>query len=168
MKALQEVDWRILRWASKRGLAWAFELRAGSDVVALLRRQANSSTTAETADGYWMIVRSKLPGRPVRVFMAESNMEVAVITPKLMQDVTLTLSGDLRNRTLDWQRSIGPIRTEWAFIDSSKQRLLRFAPDSWHSSAQDHTGQVTLADTTRDIPELSLLAVLGIYLIESS
>lgn len=160
MRSIREVAEQPLRWSQPSALKREYELHAGDDVVATLRWQKTfgSLALAETAGGSWTFKRSGFLRPKVTVRMLGSEMEVGVFKPGWGGEGTLRFS---EGPCYEWQNT-SFWRSEWAFANDAGESLVHFKPEPafFKQSAEVKVELCAVA-----LPELSLLTVLGWYLM---
>jgi hypothetical protein len=166
MRSIREVAERPLRWTQPSALSREYELRDGDEVLATLRWQKTfgSLALAESADGAWSFKRSGFLGPKVTVRVPGSETEVGVFKPGWRGEGTLRLSN---GRGYQWVNT-SFWHSEWAFADEAGEPLIRFKPE-FDSTAVPlfftHAAAVKLEPSALSVPDLSLLTVLGWYLM---
>jgi hypothetical protein len=160
MKAIREVAEQALRWTQSSALAREFELRAGEEVVGTLRWQKafGSLALAEAADGAWTFKRAGFLCPRVTVRLPGSEMEVAEFKPGWAGEGTLRLAD---GRSYQWQKT-SFWRSEWAFAGEVGTALVHFKPEF---AFFKHAAEVRVEPAAVAVPDLSLLALLGWYLM---
>ena len=158
MRSLREVAAQPLGWSQPSLLKRQYELRAGDEVIATLRQKGfGSLALAETAGGSWTLKRSGFL-RPKVSVRSESETEMAVFKPAWCGTGTLRLAD---GACYHWQNT-SFWRSAWAFADEAGNPLVHFKPEAalWKRSAE-----MKVEAGARALPDLSLLAVLGWYLM---
>jgi hypothetical protein len=160
MSAIREVADQVLRWTQPTLFAREFELHAGDEVVGTLRWQKTfgSLALAEAADGAWTFKRSGFLRPRVTVRLPGSEPEVAVLEPGWRGEGSLVCSDGRWHR---WQ-NISFWRSEWAFADDVGETLVHFAPEF---AFLGHAAEVKFGPRAASVPDLSLLTLLGWYLM---
>jgi hypothetical protein len=159
VRKLADVAAEELLWVQPSVRKQAYELRAGTDVVATLTWQRGSLADAEADDHHWTFKRAGFWQPRVTVRVAGSDTDVAIFRPAWMGGGTLELAGgkvlrfsaaNFWHSQWNWQEP----RTESALVHfKSQQGLLKTG------------GRVEITPTARTIPELPLLVLLGWYLL---
>lgn len=157
METIHRIANKTLSWvqvgSSKRG----FELRGDGNVFGSLKWQKRFGSLAEavTADGEWTFKRSGFLHPHVTARNANSDQDIAVFKPGWTGTGTLELTTGLK---LAWVNK-NFLHSAWAFIDQNKEDVLRF---------QSRPGLMKLnvqVEIPKDLPEVPLLACLGMYLL---
>jgi hypothetical protein len=160
MKTILNIGQQELTWAQPRKHKREYELRAGTEVVATLRWQNRHSQVAagEAAQGRWTFERLGFLHPHVEARQDQSDLELARFQPHWRGGGTLEFPDgrrfDLRPTSF-WN-------AEWAWTTTNNDLLLRITRES---RRVQHKGYVDLLPTASDIPELSLLILLGWYLV---
>jgi hypothetical protein len=147
-----------IEWKRSESGERTYELKAGRDVLATLRRESWLGTIATaTAGAYaWTFRRAGMFRGRVIVRSLRSELGDATFQPGW------TGAGDVifeSGRTFSWRRP-GMLSPEWAFTDEVKRRLMLFTPGLTGSRADVH-----LSPLGARAPEAPLLAALGWYLV---
>ena len=149
-------------WLWTRPKVWRrrYELRAGSDLLAVLESRATlrSDTSVETATGRWRMRHEGLLRGRVRVVHEGHAGDAALFRPRWFGagEVT-TARGDI----LHWQRADFWGR-RWRMVDSGGLARVTFsrAPAFFSLDVRVEVGAHAHAD-----PELEPLVLLGFYLL---
>jgi hypothetical protein len=160
MRPIRDVAGLVLRWVQPSAFKREYELRAGDEVLATLRWQKTfgSLALAASADGTWSFKRSGFLNPKVTVRVPGSEADVAVLKPGWRGEGTLELSA---GRRYPW-RNASFWRSEWAFTDEAGEALVQFKPEF---AFFKHAAEVTVDPRAAPLPDLSLLALLGWYLM---
>jgi hypothetical protein len=166
MKVIREVTDRPLQWTQPALLKREYELHAGDEVVATLRWQKTfgSLALAETAEGAWTFKRSGFLRPKVTVRVPGSESETAVFNPSWGGEGTLRFSD---GRCYLWQHA-SFWRSEWVFANEAGEPLAHFKATLEASAAVvfcKHAAEVKFEPRAAAVPDLSLLTVLGWYLM---
>lgn len=159
MHPIGEVAAHELVWVRTGARTRAYELRAQDDVVATLRWQKGAVAEAATADGRWTFKRQGFWHPRVTVRALGSETDLAVFRASWTGSGILELPAE---RTFRWS-AVNFWRSQWAWHDVGGQPLALFK-----SSGHGRTpagGRVAIAPAAASIPELSLLLLLGWYLM---
>jgi hypothetical protein len=157
---MRELVGRALHWMQPSVLKREFELLCGNEVVGTLRWQKafGSLALAEGADGAWTFKRSGFLRPKVTVRPAGSETEAAVFKPSWGGEGTLSFSD---GRCYQWHHT-SFWHSEWAFTNEAGEPLVHFKPDF---ALFKHAAEVTLEPSAVSVPDLSLLTLLGWYLM---
>ena len=157
MRPLSEVASQELVWVQPAALKRGHELRAGDEVVATLVFQRGSLADAVAADGHWTFKRQGFWHPRVTVRVVGTDTDLAVFRPRWMGGGTLDLpSGkgiDLSPANL-WQ-------TQWAWKEGESTSVVFKSRHGLIKSG----AEVDVAEEGLNRPDLSLLILLGYYLI---
>jgi hypothetical protein len=159
MKNLRDVISHPMRWAQPSAAKRTYELRAGDDVVAILRWQkaGGSLALAESAEGQWTFKRTGFFSPKVSVRVVGTESDIAVFTPDWFAGRgTLELAG---RRKFRWA-TMSFWRSQMAFCSEVGQPLVHYKPES---ALQLAAAKVEIEQAGAAIPELSLLVMLGWY-----
>jgi hypothetical protein len=160
MKSIHEFANQELLWVQPKALQRTYELRAGDDVVATLRWEKawGSLVTAVTAKRQWTFKRVGFLHPRVTIRQAGSESDLALV------ELRWHGGGDVQfanGRRFHW-RNTSFWRGEWAFITLEGEKLIQF---KHRFSLTKMKGHVEIEAGARALPELSLLAALGWYLM---
>lgn len=166
MKPIREVADQPLRWTQPALLQREYELRAGDEIVATLRWQKafGSLAQAETADGTWTFKRSGFLRPKVTVRVPGSETEVAAFKPGWGGEGMLRLSA---GQCYQWLNTSFWL-SEWVFANEAAEPLVHFKAEFEASAAViffKHAAAVKFEPEAVSVPDLSLLTVLGWYLM---
>ena len=159
MRTIREIGEQELNWAQPRKHKRDYELRAGEEVVATLRwEKPRQAAAGESAEGRWTFQRQGFLHQHVEARLAESTLEIARFQPIWRGGGTLELPDGQRfglRPTSFWN-------AEWAWTTAQNDILLRIKRAARPGQTK---GQIDLLPGASAIPELSLLILLGWYLI---
>jgi hypothetical protein len=161
MRTIRETGQQELTWAQPRKHKREFELRAGeTEVVATLRWENKQSQVAagEAAEGRWTFRRQGFLHQHVEARLGESELEIARFQPRWRGGGTLEFPDGRRfglRPTSFWN-------AEWAWTTAENDILLRVKRASRPAPFQGH---IDLLPGAEALPELSLLILLGWYLV---
>lgn len=160
MRRFRDLIGQELMWVQPKRLTRRYELRAGEDLSATLQWQKTfgSLAVAESADGQWTIKRSGFLRPRVTIRVAGSDSDIAVFEAGWWGDGILEILGGPR---FFW-KSLNFWRSEWAWMGADGALLLRVKTKFTLTKME---GRVQIEPTAGSIPQLSLLAILGWYLI---
>jgi hypothetical protein len=166
MQSLSKVAGMPLYWVQPETFTRWFELRAGEHLVATLGWQTSCGTlaTAESAEGRWTFKRLGFLNPRVTVREAGSEIDMATFWPSWMGDGALEFA---YGRAFRWQ-STNFWATRWCFTDEGGTPLLAFEPGAEKAKLSDMFKQqalVQIQPQARAVPELSLLVLVGWYLM---
>jgi hypothetical protein len=134
-----------------------FELRAGDEVVAMLRFERASLAAGETADQQWTFKREGFWHPQVTIRVPGSDANVGVFKPAWTGGGTLQLPGlNLRFGAANFWHS------QWDWLDASDTPLVHFKS---RAGLLKMEGAVDIETTATALPELPRLVVLGWYLL---
>ena len=162
MKTMQHDAAQLLIWQQPHAHERRYELRSGDDTLATLRweKGCGSLASAESAAGHWTFKRVGLLQPRVTVRAFGSDTEVATFHPTWRGDGTLEFRD---GRSVRWVNT-NVWHTEWAFA-SDGHTFLRFSPSGGLSGLIKHEAQMEIVPAATTFPDLSLLALLGWYLM---
>jgi hypothetical protein len=160
MRSIREMLHEELAWEQPRKHKRAYELRADDEMVARLRWEHHHSQVAagEAAEGCWTFKRQGFLHQRVEARQSESALEIARFQPHWRGGGTLEFpDGRLFGlcQTSFWN-------VEWAWTTADNDMLLRINRES---RCLLQKGYVDLLPAASAVPELSLLVLLGWYLI---
>lgn len=159
MKKLADVAGTDLTWVQTSIRKQAFELRAGDEVVATLAWQRGSLADALADDRHWTFKRAGFWQPRVTARMAGSDTDVAIFRPTWMGGGTLELAGGkvLRFSAANFWHS------QWVWQEpGTKTELVHFKSQP---GLLKTGGQVEITPEGKPLAELSLLVLLGWYLL---
>jgi hypothetical protein len=152
MKSIREAGVRTLTWALAGN---RYELRAGADLVATLTWQKGMSLFAgEAAQGQWTFKRTGWLRPRVTVRRRDDATDLVTFTP--------TLGGVLEfpgGRNYSWTAT----QHAFAFKDASGEALVQMRLTQ--SAPVCLAAEVTLSAAALGLPDVSLLALLGWYVL---
>jgi hypothetical protein len=155
MKKIREVGNQPLTWHQFEECKASWELRAGDDVVGTVAWQnptgGGTLALAASADGRWSFKRVGVFIPTVTVRVAGTDTDVATVSAHLGRSVVYFADG----RAVHFIRS-SFWRSEFAFTLSNGEPLLAF---------KEGGTRVEFAQGAVTIPDASLLALLGCYLL---
>src|SRR2546421_910989 len=146
-----------LLWTQPAAFQREHELRAGDDVVAILKFQRGSLADAEAAGGHWTFKRQGFWQPRITVRTAGSDTDLAVFHPRWIGGGTLGVPDGRAVRLSSanfWQ-------SEWVWQENEKP-LIRIKGRRGLIKAN---GAVEIRPDAANIPDTSLLVLLGWYLI---
>jgi hypothetical protein len=158
VRSIREAAGQELIWSQPAATRRSYELRAGDQVIATLRRERGSLAEAEAAEGRWTFKREGFWHPRVTVRKAGSDENIAVFNPSWMGGGTLERSGKppLRFKAANFWRS------QWDWEADESSPLLHFK--SRHGLLKTQ-GTLEIAGGAAGEPDLGLLALLGWYLL---
>ncbi len=160
MRTIREIGQQELTWTQPRKSRRDYELRAGEEALATLRwdRQQRQVAAGEAAEGRWTFRRQGFLHQQVEARLSESELVIARFQPLWRGGGTLELPDGQRfglRPTSFWN-------AEWAWTTAGNDILLRIKRAARPSATK---GQVDLLPGASALPEVSLLILLGWYLI---
>ncbi|MDQ6720885.1 MAG: hypothetical protein M3003_08830 [Candidatus Dormibacteraeota bacterium] len=159
MRAISGFADQELVWVQPARMKQAFELRASDDVVATLQFERSSLANGEAGEQRWTFKREGFWHPHVTVRVADSDDNVALFKPAWSGGGSLELSQGrlLRFGAANFWHS------QWDWSDvASQSPLVHFKS---HAGLLKTEGQVDIEAAAVPYPELSLLVVLGWYLL---
>ena len=143
-----------------RALQRAYELRSGEEILGDLRwnTQSGSLAEAEAGDGHWTFKRTGFFHPQITIRTQQSDSNIAAFIPNWNAEGALEFCD---GKCYQW-KGTGFWRSQWAFTSSRGEHLVDFEP---HSSFLKQTAAVKVTPAGFQIPELSLLVLLGWYLL---
>jgi hypothetical protein len=167
---LREANGQDLVWVHPNPVTLAFELRAGSEVVARLHYAGglSSNATGEAEGNRWTFAWEGIVRPRVRVKLAGAQSDVVTVElPLLGWHGRPWLVRFADGRTFRWAPS-GWTDLEYVLTGADGAVLLRFKrpffQPGWRREGKKER-QLEIAPVARSLPELPLLAMLGRYLI---
>ena len=160
MKHLHEQPSGSLIWTQAQATLRAFELKTGAEVVGTLRWASSFGSLADAvaADGHWTFKRIGFLSPQISVRLHGSDANLARFKPQWTGDGGLEFPS---GQCFRWSGS-GLWRSRWSFTNVSGERLVDFEPcDSFFKTS----ASVKITPTGREMAELSLLVLLGWYLM---
>ena len=157
MRPISEIAGQELLWVQPAVRKREHELRAGDDIVAMLRFQRGSLADAEAAGGHWTFKRQGFWQPRVTVRTAGSDADLAVFHPRWVGGGTLEFPDGRAVRLSSanfWQ-------SEWVWQDGEK-------PIIWFKGRHGLVkarGAVEIKPEDASHPDLAMLVLLGWYLI---
>jgi hypothetical protein len=147
-----------LKWVQRSARKPAYELRAGEEVIGSLVWQRGSLAVGETADRRWTLKREGFWHPRVTVRVQDSELNIAVFHPSWRGGGILELTN---GRILRF-KAANLWRSQWDWQEAEGDALVRFRSQrGFFKSGAD----LEITSAAAGFPELSLLAVLGWYLI---
>lgn len=160
MRRIAELIGRELRWVQPTAFKPHYELRAGDDLVALLRISGlfRDQAAAESADGCWTFERVGFWRNKVRVRACDAQSELAVFKISKWGDgsgvLQLPDGRRLSVTTNFW-------RTEYQFRSETGKPLLRI----FSGGVLRQNAKVDVHVRAAGLPELPWLVMLGLFLM---
>lgn len=166
IESLSKVAEMPLYWVQPKTFDRWFELRAGDELAATLGWKTSCGTlaAAESGDGRWTFKRVGFLNPRVTVREAGSQIDLAIFWPRWLGDGTLEFAN---GRIFRWQ-STNFWGTNWMFAASDGTPLVTFKEGSREAKLSDlfkTQAFVEIQPQARDLPELSLLVMIGWYLM---
>jgi hypothetical protein len=157
VSTIRDVAGQELAWVQPARTHQAFELHAGDEVVASLRFERSSLAIGEADTHRWSFKREGFWHPRVTVRLPDSDDNAALFQPSWAGGGTLELPGRiLRFGAANFWHS------QWDWQDSDNKALVHFKS---HHGFLKTEGQVEIEPDATGLPELSLLVVLGWYLL---
>jgi len=160
VKSISEFKNAELVWSQPRALDRAYELRSGAEILGTLQWKSGFGSLADAtaAEGQWTFKRMGFfnPRITARAPGSESNL--AVFTPNWKSEGPLEFAS---GQAFGWM-AVGFWRAQWAFGKANGEHLVDFEP---HASFLKKSAVVKIAPDAFSLPELSLLILMGWYLI---
>ena len=160
MQSIRKLAPATLNWVQPKAMKREFELRSKDELFGALRweKACGSLALAVSADGQWTLKRSGFLNPRVTARLAGSDQDIAVFRPSWTGSGVLELGNGRRFRWVD----VNFWRTEWVFRSEAGEDLVRFKSKDGLLKLKM---QVELAPAAKGLPEVSLLAALGMYLL---
>jgi len=154
MRPLRDFMGQELRWVHPRVFRREYEFYAGDELVATLRwpKAFSSQAFAEAADGRWIIKRDGFFRTKIVICTADEDMTIATVKRSMSGKGTLMLAD---GRGYKWT-STSFWRGEWGWFTDEGMPLLRFKRGK----------RVEVEPQAFSLPEVSLLALVGFYLVK--
>jgi hypothetical protein len=148
------------KWVQPDVIHRRYELRASDAVLATLHWENpwGSLATGVTSEGRWTLKRAGFLRPRVTVRVAGSDADAAIVTLHWggTGDVRLADGHEFRWTHISFWHS------EWAFTSTSGEPLLVFKPNF---ALMRMEAEIEIRGQSLSLPELSLLALLGWYLM---
>lgn len=159
MRGISEFAGDELVWIEPALLKAPYELLAGDEVVGSLLWESPSLANGETADQRWTFQREGFWHKRVTIRVPGSDDNVALFH--------LTWSGvgtlDLDERKLRFRAAKGwNPQWDWEWVDLDDKPLVHFKS---HQGLLRADGKIMIEADTNSSPDLSLLIVLGWFLV---
>jgi hypothetical protein len=158
VRPIGEVADKELLWVQPSRKQQAFELRAAEDVIGTLKFERASLASGETAGQQWTFKREGFWHPQVTIRVRNSDANVAVFKPAWTGGGTLEVPQGrlLRFGAANFWHS------QWDWSDQAGSPLVHFKS---HAGLLKMEGQVDVEPAAAAAAELSLLVVLGWYLL---
>ncbi|HEX9036824.1 MAG TPA: hypothetical protein VF808_07515 [Ktedonobacterales bacterium] len=154
MRPMSDIDGEELRWVKPKWSKLTFELRAGEAVVATLNWARKSPPRGEWAGGQYLFDREGWLRPRILIRDASAGEASEPVATFTRRGGALTLSDGRQYR---WERpNLWTTKQIWR--DSAGVELVRFAPKRGGA-------EVTVQSEAASLAELSLLLILGQYLL---
>jgi len=159
MQSIRKIAPATLHWVQIRAIKHEFELRSGAELCGTLRweKAFGSLASSTSEDGQWTFKRVGFLNPRVTVRQPGSDMDIAIFKPGWTGSGVLEFPN---GRRFQWEHQ-DFWRLQWTFQEAS-QELLRFKSKA---SSLKMNVRVDLAPSVKSLPEASLLASLGMYLL---
>jgi hypothetical protein len=158
MRQISELAGQELVWAQPSRTTQAFELHAPNEVVGTLAFKRSSLAEGVAEDRQWTFKREGFWHPQVTVRVAGSDTNVAVFKPSWGGGGTLEIAP---GRLLHFGAA-NFWHSQWDWQDPDGTPLVHFKS---HQGFLKMEGQVEMEPGAMALPELSLLIVLGWYLL---
>ena len=150
MKPIHEAANQNLQWTRANWWKRAFELHSGDEVLAKFYPQKEThSMIGEAADGRWSFKRRSFWNADIVITDSASQTEIAHV--KRGRDKSLAFSD---GRLFTFQKN-SFWRNEWVWLNNEGTPLIHF----------QHGKHLILEPLALSLPELSLLTIVGWYLM---
>jgi len=151
-----KLEWK---WVQPRIARREYELRAGGERLAVLRdvKMSGSLAEADTGDGRWTLKRQGFLGPRVTVRRAGSEDKFATLVFSWLGDGALHMAD---GRVFGWKRRFWS--RQYCLTTEQGEELVEFKPIFAFVKGG---AKVTIHPSATDISELSLLAVIGWYVM---
>jgi len=148
------------RWVQPDVTDRRYELRAGDVVVATLcwGNPWGSLATGETAEGRWTLKRAGFLQPRVTIRVTGSDAQAGIVTLHWAGNGDVQLAD---GHAFRWTRT-GFWHSEWAFTSTGGELLVVFKPKFVMMGFE---AEIEIEARALSLPELSLLALLGWYLM---
>ena len=159
MKSIRNIAPATLHWVQLRVIRHEFELRFEDELHGTLRweKAFGSLASGTSDDGQWTFKRVGFLNPRVTVRQPGSDLDIAIFKPGWTGSGVLEFPD---GRRFQWgQKDFW--RLEWIFVEAG-QELLRFKSKAGSLKMKV---RVDLSPSVKDLPEASLLASLGMYLL---
>lgn len=158
MKAISEVNKQPLQLVATSSWNSDFELRGGDDVFGIMHwdRGLTPFVTAQATDGRWTFFRSA-SGQQITVTDTDSDRHIADYRSSIVNNGELVFPDGNRFK---W-RSRGIFGISWEWKHTNDTPILRVTS----ILSLKTEAQIRIQPSASSLPELSLLALLGGYLM---
>ena len=159
MQSIRKIAPATLYWVQLRAIRHEFELRSGDELCGMLHweKAFGSLASATSDDGQWTFKRVGFLNPRVTIRQPGSDMDIAIFKPGWTGSGVLEFPS---GRRFQWEHK-DFWRLDWTFQESG-QELLRFKSKA---GSLKMNVRVDLAPSVKTLPEASLLALLGMYLL---
>jgi hypothetical protein len=159
MQSIRKIAPATLHWVQLRGIRHQFELRSEDELCGTLRwEKAFGSLASSTSDdGQWTFKRVGFLNPRVTVRQPGSDLDIAIFKPGWNGSGVLEFPD---GRRFQWEHK-DFWRLEWIFEEAG-QELCRFKSKV---SSLKMKVRVDLSPSVKNLPEASLVASLGMYLL---
>ena len=167
MDFIKNIKDEQLNWIQPKATHQFYELRSDSGLYGNVNfpKSVGSLAEAESADGRWTFKRIGFFHTRITVRVAGRETDIAVLKPNLMASSgTLEFSG---GKTFLWHAS-NFWATKFEFTDPAGEVIVTFRSGVDEPKFKDWfktQARLEIPDNKKDLPELSLIALLGWYLI---
>ncbi|PZR94323.1 MAG: hypothetical protein DLM67_12530 [Candidatus Nephthysia bennettiae] len=148
---------QALRWVQRSAGKQAYELRAGDEVTGSLVWQRGTLAVGKVGDRRWTIQREGFWHPRITVRVEESELNTVVLHQSWRGGGILELTSGRMVRF----KAANVWRSQWDWQEAEGEALVRFRSRQGFNSG----AELEIMPAAAGFPELSLLAVLGWYLI---
>ena len=159
MQSIRKIAPATLHWVQLRAIKHEFDLRSEDELCGTLRweKAFGSLASATSDDGQCTFKRVGFLNPRVTIRKPGSDLDIALFKPGWTGSGILEFLG---GRRFQWEHK-DFWRLEWTFQEAG-QELLRFKSKAGSLKMKV---RVDLSPSVKDLPEASLLASLGMYLL---
>jgi hypothetical protein len=159
MQSIRKIAPATLYWVQLSAMKYEFELRSGDELHGKLRweKAFGSLASATSDDGEWTFKRVGFLNPRVTIRQPGSDLDIAIFKPGWTGSGVLEFPN---GRRFQWEHK-DFWRLEWIFEEAG-QELMRLKSKA--GSLKMKVG-VDLSPSVKNLPEASLLASLGMYLL---
>ena len=159
MQSIRKIAPATLHWVQLRAIKHEFDLRSEDELCGTLlwKKAFGSLASATSSDGQWTFKRVGFLNPRVTIRQPGSDLDIAMFKPSWTGSGVLEFPS---GRRFQWEHK-DFWRLEWTFQEAG-QELLRFKSKA---SSLKMKVRVDLSPSVKNLPEASLLASLGMYLL---
>ncbi|MCX6169483.1 MAG: hypothetical protein NTX65_09090 [Ignavibacteriales bacterium] len=167
MKSLKEAGQEHLSWTQPKATHQSFELRIKDDLFGTLifPKSVGSLAEAETFEGKWTFKRVGFFSTRITVRKSGEEIDIAAFKPNLM--ATTGILEFSNGKKYHWH-SANFWETKFEFKDGEGETVVTFRSGVDEPKLKDWfktQARVEIAEHKNDLPELSIILLLGWYLI---